>query len=103
MILQSIKKTELGNDFLTIPIFDALIGNSDRHYSNWGIVRNKINGEIRISSLYDNGSSLCCLISDEYASSLLRDKRRFESLIFGKSKSMIRWKNPNRIRHFELI
>lgn len=103
MILQSIKKTGLGNDFLTIPIFDALIGNSDRHHSNWGIVKNKLNGNIRMSPLYDNGSSLCCLIDDEYASSFLRDKRRFESLIFGKSKSMIRWENQNRIRHFELI
>ena len=43
MIFQSIKETGLQNDFLTIPIFDALIRNSDRHHSNWGIVKNKIN------------------------------------------------------------
>ena len=53
MILESIKETGLGKDFLVIPIFDALIGNSDRHHSNWGIVKNKINGNIRISPLYD--------------------------------------------------
>lgn len=103
MILQSIKETGLQNDFLTIPIFDALIGNSDRHHSNWGIVRNKINGDIRISPLYDNGSSLCCLISEESVESFLRDRMRFNSLIYGKSKSMIRWSKPNRIRHFELV
>ncbi|MBU3210061.1 HipA domain-containing protein [Clostridium algidicarnis] len=103
MILQSIKETGLQNDFLTIPIFDALIGNSDRHHSNWGIVRNKISGHIRISPLYDNGSSLCCLIDSKDVESFLRDKMRFESLIFGKSKSMIRWTKPNRIRHFELV
>ncbi|MGH4120890.1 HipA domain-containing protein [Clostridium sp.] len=102
MILQSIKKTGLGNDFLNIPIFDALIGNSDRHHSNWGIVRNKINGEIRISPLYDNGSSLCCLINPKDVQNFLRDKTRLESLIFSKSKSMIRWSKPNRIGHFEL-
>lgn len=103
MILKSIKDTGLGNNFLVIPIFDALIGNSDRHHSNWGIVKNKVNGDIRISPLYDNGSSLCCLIDSKDVSNFLRDKMRFESLIFGKSKSMIRWKNKNRIRHFELI
>ena len=103
MILQSIKETGLGNDFLIIPIFDALIGNSDRHHSNWGIVKNKVNGKIRISPLYDNGSSLCCLIDEKDVTNVLRDKRRFESLISSKSKSMIRWRNPNRIRHFELI
>lgn len=103
MILQSIKETGLGRDFLTIPIFDALIGNSDRHHSNWGIVKNKTNGNIRLSPLYDNGSSLCCLIDSKNAESFLRDKMRFESLIFGKSKSMIRWTKLNRIRHFELV
>lgn len=103
MILQSIRETGLGNNFLTLPIFDALIGNSDRHHSNWGIVKNKVNGNIRISPLYDNGSSLCCLIDEKDVPDYLRDKMRFESLIFGKSKSMIRWENLDRIRHFELI
>ena len=103
MILQSIKETGLQNDFLIIPIFDGLIGNSDRHHSNWGIVKNKSNGNIRISPLYDNGSSLCCLIDEKDAYDFLRDKMRFKSLIFGKSKSMIRWENSNRIKHFELI
>ena len=28
---------------------------------------------------------------------------RFESLIYGKSKSMIRWIKTKRIRHFELV
>ena len=62
MIMNSLVKTNLESDFLVIPIFDALIGNSDRHHSNWGIVKNKITGSIRISPLYDNGSLLCCLI-----------------------------------------
>lgn len=103
MILQSIKGTGLEKEFLIIPIFDALIGNSDRHHSNWGVVRNKVNGNIRISPLYDNGSSLCCLIDPKDVTNFLRDSMRFESLIFGKSKSMIRWRKTNRIRHFELV
>ena len=103
MILNSIKETGLGKDFLMIPIFDALIGNSDRHHSNWGIVKNKVDGRIRISPLYDNGSSLCCLIDSKNAPSFLKERMRFESLIFGKSKSMIRWTNIKRIRHFELV
>lgn len=103
MILNSIKETELEDRFLIIPIFDALIGNSDRHHSNWGIVKNNVSGNIRISPLYDNGSSLCCLIADKDVESFLKDKMKFESLIYGKSKSMIRWQGNKRIRHFQLV
>lgn len=81
-------------------IFDVLIGNSERHHINCGIVKNKVNGNIGSSPLYDNGSSLCCLIDEKNVANFLRDKMRIESLIFGKSKSMIRWENSNRIRHF---
>lgn len=103
MILNSIKGTELEDRFLIIPIFDALIGNSDSHHSNWGIVKNNVSANIRISPLYDNGSSLCCLIADKDVENFLRDKMKFESLIYGKSKSMIRWQGNKRIRHFQLV
>lgn len=103
MIYNSIKETGLFNEFLKIPIFDALIGNSDRHHSNWGIIENKKSEVLKLSPLYDNGSSLCCLIKDEDALNFLRDKMRFNSLIFSKSKSMIRWSGNKRIRHFELV
>ena len=103
MIYNSIKETGLFNEFLKIPIFDALIGNSDRHHSNWGIIKNKKSGALSLSPLYDNGSSLCCLIKDKDVESFLKDKMRFNSLIFSKSKSMIRWRGNKRIRHFELV
>lgn len=96
-------ETGLFNEFLKIPIFDALIGNSDRHHSNQGIIENKKSEVLKLSPLYDNGSSLCCLIKDEDALNFLRDKMRFNSLIFSKSKSMIRWSGNKRIRHFELV
>lgn len=103
MIYNSIKETGLFNEFLKIPIFDALIGNSDRHHSNWGIIKDKKSGALSLSPLYDNGSSLCCLIKDKDVESFLKDKMRFNSLIFSKSKSMIRWSGNKRIRHFELV
>lgn len=48
-------------------LFDALIGNKDRHQSNWGIIRTWEYGEavpsssikeIRISPVFDNGTSM---------------------------------------------
>lgn len=36
-------------------VFDALIGNTDRHQDNWGIIKNS---EIRIAPVFDNGTSM---------------------------------------------
>ncbi|MFI4938610.1 MAG: HipA domain-containing protein [Candidatus Berkiellales bacterium] len=38
--------------------FDALIGNTDRHQDNWGIIINPINHAMQISPVFDNGTSL---------------------------------------------
>lgn len=38
-------------------LFDALIGNTDRHQENWGVVYQE-DGKSRLSPLFDNGTSL---------------------------------------------
>lgn len=94
---------------LQMIIFDCLIGNSDRHHSNWGeicSVNHKENYfEFRwdISPLYDNGSSLCSYINEKDIDTILRDNMQYEAIINTKSKSTIGWKNIRPIRHFELI
>jgi hypothetical protein len=74
-------------------LFDFLIGNSDRHQSNWALLV-KISTEmirIRWSPLYDNGSSLCCYINDIQLPELLgKDKNRFNALVDSKSRARIR-------------
>ncbi len=93
-------------DILKMVIFDALIGNSDRHHSNWGYLityysKNKANHFF--SPLYDNGSSLCSYVNDKDIKDILRDKNRYNALLDTKSKSCIGWENDRPIRHFELI
>lgn len=103
MIFESLKDTGLEQDFLKIPIFDALIGNSDRHHSNWAVVKNIQTGVVRVSPLYDNGSSLCCLVNNDKVQHYMGSLLNFESLIYGKSKSIIGWKDTKKPRHLELI
>ena len=38
--------------------FDALIGNTDRHQENWGVLWNKSSGNCRFAPFFDNGTSL---------------------------------------------
>lgn len=76
---------------LKIMIFDMLIGNTDRHQNNWGIVYNENTLEAQFSPLYDNGSSLCAYIKDvdidKYCG---KDIQKFTSLVDNKSTSRIR-------------
>lgn len=91
---------------LLMILFDALIGNSDRHHSNWGIVfalDDKKGMYDYFSPLYDNGSSLCAYVNDEDINKLFKDKMMYNALLDTKSKSTIGWDNQRPIRHFELV
>ena len=113
MIVESMKPILEISTISKILLFDALIGNSDRHHSNWGITEAKASlyvekglfpvNVMTLSPLYDNGSSLCSYINESDIETILKDKIRYESIINTKSKSAIGWNNIRPIRHFELI
>ena len=100
--------------FYKIVIFDILIGNSDRHHSNWAILSKgtvyttpenvmDILFNYDICPLYDNGSSLCAYEDNNNLEIFFKDKMKFEALVNTKSKSTIGWENERPIRHFELL
>lgn len=107
--LQMIKNSvteQCFNSILLMTLFDALIGNSDRHHSNWGIVYHIDTYKgfyTYFCPLYDNGSSLCSYEDSNKLEIFFKDKMKFEALVNTKSKSAIGWKNQRPIRHFELI
>lgn len=110
MIKNSIRLIDFSK-FYKIIIFDILIGNSDRHHSNWGIMPKRKRDEMnRITNvyfdfcpLYDNGSSLCAYEDNNNLDIFFKDKMKFEALVNTKSKSAIGWENERPIRHFELL
>lgn len=104
MILSSLSEfPSLQRQFFQVPIFDCLIGNSDRHHSNWAIIRNTKTNTLDLSPLYDNGSSLCAIVNPNSISNILQDPLRFNALVYGKSKSLIGWKDTKKPRHFDLF
>ena len=88
MILESIRPYNLETVFLKILIFDYIIGNSDRHHSNWAVLDSgKL---IKMCPIYDNGSSLCCYIKEDDIKSKRNDIQWFDSILVSKSKSIVR-------------
>lgn len=50
--------------WVKVLLFDFLIGNSDRHHSNWALLKQP-DQPYALYPLYDNGSSLCSYVTEE--------------------------------------
>ena len=58
-------------------VIDALIGNSDRHFDNWGILVKE--DDVSFAPVYDCGSALAALLSDEQMEELMRNPVAFKN------------------------
>lgn len=114
-------------DFLKMLVFDAIIGNSDRHQGNWGFIvtvkapadnRSIIAKLLRkpdkteqaalseyvMAPIYDSG---CCLgreFNDSQLSDRLNDKNRLESFLRkGLAELRIDAESNGKLSHFDLL
>ena len=104
MIKKVLGPLDLFKEFLPVLIFDFLIGNTDRHQSNWALLREGNN--LRISPLYDNSSSLCAYVKPEKIKQYLgKDSMLWKSLVDTKSRSIIRiqCKDMKQPTHLEVL
>lgn len=89
MIRKVLEPLELFDSFLPLLVFDFLIGNTDRHQSNWALILE--NGKLSLSPLYDNSSSLCAYVKEDRIKQYLgKDMLLWKSLVDTKSRSIIR-------------
>lgn len=95
-IFQSTDKIIPKAAWLEMMVFDFLIGNADRHQSNWAILAHVVDSatrsiQVRKCPLYDNGSSLCCYVNDSQLDKMFgKDPGPFNALVNTKSRSIIR-------------
>lgn len=89
-------------DFIKIMIFDALVGEQDRHEENWGILKQEDNYEI--SPLYDNGDDLLNKFKDQvYAEKYYSKQKDFNAYIRNSRTLIYKEDNKTKYKHFELI
>lgn len=114
----------LMNPFIEMLIFDAIVGNRDRHQQNWAIIREiKITKDRRsfsdyfsknrpqnffeiilnFSPLFDNGNCLAYNIVEEHIQEHLESPEKLEKYLFGvKAVSHVRWFG-SALPHLELL
>lgn len=62
-------------------VIDALIGNYDRHNSNWGYLFSKDREVRKLAPVFDNASSLCNSLKEEKIVQILKSDNEFNNFI----------------------
>jgi len=95
------------SEFIKMILFDALVGNNDRHFYNYGIIESiNSNSEPRFTPIYDTARGLLWNISDKKIISLRNDKKAKQSFLekyIRDSKPKIGWHNNQDIDHFQMV
>ena len=72
-------------------VLDALVGNTDRHHENWGVIgRNQPSGNLRLPPSYDHASSLGRELQDEKRLDKLNRPNAISSYVL-KGRSPFYW------------
>ncbi len=98
---------ELANSFVKLLVFDAIVGNNDRHFYNWGVVKSLQNKhEPYFAPIFDTARGLFWNESEEKIVMRLRERKNLSNYLnkyIKKSFPKIGWENANNLNHIDLI
>ena len=104
------QKEEIMHELVRLVIFDALVGNNDRHFFNWGVVRSvESRFQPYFSPVYDTARGLFWNYSESKVTDIVEVNKTVDSHIrkyCKESRPKIGWegkKNPNHFQLFEEI
>lgn len=93
---------EFITNFAEMILFDAVIGNTDRHTENWAFINNE--GIYRFSPIYDSGSCLSSKIAEEDLEKYLANENMQEirNYHYNTVRSEMQW-SKKKVSLFELV
>lgn len=101
--------SELFSSFITMLVFDGIIGNNDRHAYNWGVIRSvKTDEPARFAPIYDTARGLYWNSSESEVNNILAatDKNgnniRIQKYVLS-SRPKIGWDGEGSLSHIELL
>lgn len=100
------EKDQIMHDLVKLLLFDAMVGNNDRHFFNWAVVQPFEKGKpAYFSPAYDTARGLFWNIADERLQMRVKNKdvKRFVQKYCDNSKPKLGWDNIDDINHFSLI
>jgi hypothetical protein len=91
-----------------ILLFDALIGNTDRHHENWQILATVLDKEtftVDISPAFDNGTALGYNIPASKLESKKKEKNLNAYIFHSKATHHMKWQEDDEkpVKHFDLL
>lgn len=99
-IIKVLTPYNLERAFISVPVFDAFIGNQDRHCDNWGIIMS--DDAYKLSPIYDNGTSMGFNLQAKRIRELLMDYNRLQNYC-NKGISLIGLNDKHKPRCLELL
>lgn len=95
------------HDLVKLLLFDALVGNNDRHYFNWGVVRSILTPDkIHFSPVYDTARGLFWNYSDVnlYDKFISSGNMNQQIAKYSRnSRPKLGWENHHNLNHFDLV
>lgn len=98
---------QIVNQLIKMLLFDAWVGNKDRHFYNWGIISSiKNKHKPYFSPIYDTARALFWNYSEKKVVTLLRNPNELNKALnrySQNSKPKIGWEGEGDINHFKLF
>lgn len=101
------EKDDILKELSKLVIYDALVGNNDRHFFNWGVVRSVDNSfRPHFSPVYDTARGLFWNYSEEKIRDVVEVNKTIDAHIkkyCKNSRPKIGWEGEKNLNHFQLF